>query len=406
MNEILVPAAAEWIMEKLNAAGHEAYAVGGCVRDSLLGREPEDWDITTSAKPEQVKAIFERTIDTGILHGTVTVLVNHVGYEITTYRVDGEYGDGRHPNSVEFTSNVLEDLKRRDFTINAMAYCKQSGLVDAFGGREDLKNGIVRCVGNASDRFGEDALRILRAIRFSAQLDFQIEEETFQAIAGVAPNMARVSRERIMAELTKLLVSAHPGRIRLVHELGISPYISEGFWKTGAVKTERIAGLPARKALRWAGFLRELDGAAAAAVCRELKMDNDTTNTVKILVSMWREKIPVNRPAIRRVMSRLTPELFDDLLLFTAVFSDAGYVSQIEAVRRESEAIRAAKDCVRFKDMAVSGKDLIAAGMKPGPGLGRTLQELFEMVLDHPEWNEKERLMRAAFEKTNLSTRF
>ena len=187
MNErIQIPQHAKEILERLNQHGFEAYVVGGCVRDSLLGRQPEDWDITTSARPEQVKAIFGRTIDTGIQHGTVTIMRGKTGYEVTTYRIDGEYEDSRHPKNVEFTSNLTEDLKRRDFTINAMAYNPKEGLVDVFGGEEDLKAGIVRCVGFAMDRFTEDALRILRALRFSAQLGFGIEENTWNAIKRIS----------------------------------------------------------------------------------------------------------------------------------------------------------------------------------------------------------------------------
>ena len=195
--QIQIPRQVEQIIRTLNENGYEAYAVGGCVRDTLLGREPEDWDITTSARPEQVKALFRRTIDTGIQHGTVTVMLNRTGYEVTTYRIDGEYEDGRHPKQVEFTANLLEDLRRRDFTINAMAYSHETGIVDAFGGVEDLERRVIRCVGDAMERFTEDALRILRAIRFSAQLDFVIEEETQKAISVIAPNLAKVSRERV-----------------------------------------------------------------------------------------------------------------------------------------------------------------------------------------------------------------
>ena len=216
--EIRIPAPAEEIINKLNEHGYEAYVVGGCVRDMLLGREPGDWDITTSALPEQVKEVFRRTVDTGIQHGTVTVMMGKEGYEVTTYRIDGEYSDGRHPNSVEFTPDLVEDLKRRDFTINAMAYNSHTGFVDKFGGVEDLQKGIIRCVGEPMDRFTEDALRILRAIRFSAQLGFSIEERTYEAIKVIAPNMVHVSKERIQVELTKLLLSSHPDYISLVYE--------------------------------------------------------------------------------------------------------------------------------------------------------------------------------------------
>ena len=183
--KIQIPAAAQEIVEKLCEHGYEAYLVGGCVRDMLLGREPGDWDITTSAKPEEVKAVFRRTVDTGIKHGTVTVMMGKEGYEVTTFRIDGDYTDGRHPDSVTFTPDLIEDLKRRDFTINAMAYNRDRGLVDAFGGRKDLEDGVIRCVGAAEERFTEDALRILRAIRFSAQLGFEIEEHTENAIKKI-----------------------------------------------------------------------------------------------------------------------------------------------------------------------------------------------------------------------------
>ena len=210
------------IIHRLQKEGYDAYAVGGCVRDTLLGREPKDWDITTSARPEIVKSLFSHTIDTGIQHGTVTVMLDHVGYEVTTYRIDGEYEDSRHPKEVIFTGNLVEDLKRRDFTINAMAYNDESGLVDAFEGEQDLKKGIIRCVGNPHDRFGEDALRMLRAVRFAAQLGFSIEERTKVAVADLAPTLAKVSAERIQMELVKLLTSANPQEMREVYELGLS----------------------------------------------------------------------------------------------------------------------------------------------------------------------------------------
>ena len=255
--QIIIPKQVEEILAGLRADGYEAFAVGGCVRDTLLGRVPGDWDITTSARPEQVKKVFGKTIDTGLQHGTVTVMREHVGYEITTYRIDGEYEDARHPKEVAFTSDLKEDLRRRDFTINAMAYSHETGIVDIFGGMKDLKEGVVRCVGNAVERFTEDALRILRAIRFSAQLNFTIEDETYAALTVIAPNLANVSKERIQAELTKTLLSDHPERILLVEETGMSPYISAGFHSVFGTNIGRVreacmraSGLPARKSLR------------------------------------------------------------------------------------------------------------------------------------------------------------
>ena len=217
-----IPSGAEIILNTLEQHGYEAYVVGGCVRDSILGRCPDDWDITTSASPEQVKALFRRTVDTGLQHGTVTVLIEKEGFEVTTYRVDGDYEDGRHPKEVRFTSNLKEDLKRRDFTINAMAYHPERGLVDLFGGVNDMEKKVIRCVGDPMERFQEDALRILRAVRFSAQLGFTIEASTKEAIGALAPNLKLVSAERIQVELVKLLVSPNPDYLRAAYETGVT----------------------------------------------------------------------------------------------------------------------------------------------------------------------------------------
>ncbi len=223
--KIQMPEKVNYIIEALLAAGHEAYAVGGCVRDSLLNRTADDWDITTSASPYEVKALFRRTVDTGIQHGTVTVMLDKDGFEVTTYRIDGEYEDGRHPKQVSFTKELAEDLRRRDFTINAMAYNDAVGMVDIFGGTEDLERKIIRCVGVAGERFDEDALRILRAYRFSAQLGFTIEEETRRAAAERAQNLKKISAERIRVELTKLLLSAHPDRLLMAWEDGVTQMV-------------------------------------------------------------------------------------------------------------------------------------------------------------------------------------
>lgn len=224
MMRIDLPQNVNFIIDTLYEHGFEAYAVGGCVRDSLLGRTPQDWDITTSAKPAQVKAIFDHTIDTGIQHGTVTVMLEHVGYEVTTYRIDGEYEDARHPKEVTFTSNLKLDLERRDFTINAMAYNHRAGLVDEFDGIADLKAHVIRCVGCAHDRFSEDALRMFRAVRFAAQLGFDIEAQTKAAIKELAPALSKVSAERIQVELVKLLTSDHPQMMRDLYELDSQRY--------------------------------------------------------------------------------------------------------------------------------------------------------------------------------------
>ncbi len=227
--KIRLPEEVKNIIETLQSAGFEAYAVGGCVRDAILGRKPQDWDITTSAKPEDVKDLFKRTLDTGIKHGTVTIMVDREGYEVTTYRIDGEYEDCRHPKEVTFTTQLSEDLLRRDFTINAMAYNEKEGLVDLFGGREDLEKGVIRCVGEATERFDEDALRILRAFRFAAQLGFEIEEKTFAAAKEKAPNLKKVSAERIRTELNKILLSSGPDRLFEAREAGVTKIVLPEF---------------------------------------------------------------------------------------------------------------------------------------------------------------------------------
>ena len=219
---INLPKDVSTIIDTLQKAGYEAYAVGGCVRDTVLGRVPQDWDITTSAEPAKIKALFRKTIDTGIKHGTVTVLINRTGYEVTTYRIDGEYEDSRHPKSVEFTDNLKLDLERRDFTINAMAYNDSQGLVDEFGGIRDLEAKVIRCVGKPGERFDEDALRMLRAVRFSGQLGFVIEADTRQAMVERAENLQKISAERIRTELTRLLVSRDAGMLREAYAAGMT----------------------------------------------------------------------------------------------------------------------------------------------------------------------------------------
>ena len=227
--KLRIPAEVKYILDILKGRGFEAYIVGGCVRDAVLARTPNDWDITTSARPEDVKAAFRRTVDTGIAHGTVTVLVHDESFEVTTYRIDGAYEDGRHPSSVTFTPNLTDDLMRRDFTVNAMAYNEKDGLVDPYGGMDDLQRKCIRCVGDPDERFSEDALRVLRAVRFSAQLGFSIENETLKALSRHAENLRKISAERIQTELVKLLVSPHPGMIRTLYETGITRVILPEF---------------------------------------------------------------------------------------------------------------------------------------------------------------------------------
>lgn len=410
---IKIPPQVEWILKKLRDSGYEAFAVGGCVRDTILNRTPGDWDITTSAKPMEVKAVFGKTVDTGLQHGTVTVIRDHVGYEITTYRIDGEYEDGRHPREVAFTSDLKEDLRRRDFTINAMAYSPETGLVDIFGGLEDLENRTIRCVGNAIERFTEDALRIMRAVRFASQLDFAIEEETYRALSGIAPNLAHVSKERIQVELTKTLLSGRPQGVMIMEDTGMSPYMTAGFpaifskaGESGIKLEERLkrsAFLPREKSLRYAVFLGHLGEKGACTILKELKLDNDTIRRVKTLVRFMEEALPGDGPSLRRMMSQMEDSLFDSLLLMRkTVFPD-----QMEDVRKTEARCRRVRergDCIRLKDLAVTGNDLIAAGMKPGKEMGERLRYLFELVLTEPALNDRESLLKAAFDARKEQT--
>ena len=423
-----IPQEASRILERLHERGYEAYIVGGCVRDMMLGRQPEDWDITTNALPGQVKAVFGRTIDTGIKHGTVTVMMKGRGFEVTTYRIDGAYSDGRHPDSVAFTPSLEEDLKRRDFTINAMAFNRSEGLVDLFEGREDLRRGIIRCVGNPMERFEEDALRILRAIRFSAQLGFAIEEETGRAIRTLAPTLERVSRERVQTELTKLLLSAHPEQIQLVYEMGAAPFVSQAFLQAGMpgmLSTPPYAlghriphSVPMVKHLRWAAFLASAGPALAVQVLKGLKMDNDTTNRVRVLTehlgksvipAAMRESRETEKTALRRLLNALGPELLSDLLTLKRCFAreaDCGgavniwpegiaqeETAYLERVQSLTEEILESGDCFSLRSLAVTGNDVIQAGVTPGREVGHVLSRLLNLVLEDPARNEKKWLL-------------
>lgn len=434
--QIALPENVKKIIEVLEAAGYEAFAVGGCVRDSVLGRVPADWDITTSARPEQVKALFRRTIDTGIQHGTVTVMMDKEGYEVTTYRIDGEYTDGRHPDAVSFTADLTEDLKRRDFTINAMAYSDKQGLVDVFGGIEDLQQGIIRAVGNPAERFEEDALRIMRAVRFAAQLGFQIDEETKKAAAALAENLRKVSAERIQVELVKLLVSPYPGMLRTAWELGITKVVLPEFdammetpqnnphhnCNVGEHTLKALEFVDAEKVLRLAMLChdfgkpqtrQEKDGIdhfyghskvscdMAVDMMHRLKFDNDTLGKVKRLVLYHDMRPQADDRSVRRAVNKVGEELFAPLLQVMGADvlaqSEEGKMQklmELDKVHEIYEGILARKECVSMKMLAVTGRDLIAAGMKPGKELGAVLQAMLEHVIEYPQHNTKEYLIK------------
>ena len=437
--QIKLPQKVKYIISQLEAAGFEAYAVGGCVRDSLLGREPDDWDVTTSAKPQQVKEVFRHTIDTGIQHGTVTVMLDHEGFEVTTYRIDGEYEDSRHPKEVIFTANLVEDLKRRDFTINAMAYNDRSGIVDAFGGMEDLDKGVIRCVGEARERFREDALRMLRAVRFSAQLGFVIADDTRAAITELAPSLVKISAERIQVELVKLLMSKHPDYMRDAYQLGITqivlPELDEAFltkqnnphhmYSVGEHLMQTLLHTEADKSIRIAALLHDIgkprtkttdaDGIdhfyghaqlgekMAFDVLKRLKFDNDTITKVRKYVQYHDYDIEPNPKSVRRAINKIGEAYFAQVLvlkkadaLAQSTYQREEKLEHLATVWNLYEEILNQRQCVSLKTLAITGNDLIALGVPKGKMIGSMLQELLEDVIQNPEHNTHEFLVEYA----------
>lgn len=443
--KIELPRKVVLIIKNLQRHGYEAYAVGGCVRDSVLNRKPEDWDITTSAKPEQVKRIFRRTVDTGIEHGTVTVLIGKDGFEVTTYRVDGLYEDGRHPKEVTFTNQLEEDLKRRDFTINAMAYNDEARLVDPFGGMKDLNSHLIRCVGDPKERFSEDALRILRAVRFSAQLAFPIEEETSDAIRELAGNLEKISAERIQTELVKLLISDHPERMQDAWELGITKVVlpewdamvgvkqntphhrydvaAHTIRAMQSVKNDKVLrltmlfhdmGKPVMKTTDETGR-DHFKGHAIASeeiaktVMKRLKFDNDTIRKVAKLVCYHDYRMDATGPEVRRAMNKIGVELFPYYLAVrladTKAQSSYERREKLENIIQIRELYQTAlrnRECVTLKGLAVTGTDLMQLGVAPGKGLGILLEELLDKVIEDPTWNTKKRLCDYVKERAGI----
>ena len=404
MLKINVPKNVKLIINILEKNGYEAYAVGGCVRDAILLKEPNDWDITTSAMPEDVKKIFNKTIDTGIKHGTVTVLIERTGYEVTTYRIDGEYEDGRHPKSVEFTSNLIEDLKRRDFTINAMAYSDKKGVVDAFDGIGDLEKKVIKCVGNPEDRFNEDALRILRAVRFSAVLDFDIEKNTKKAIIKLAENLNKISKERIQVELEKLLMSNHPEKLKTAYETGITKVILDEVDKINSLgkldeTLNLIRKMPVNHYLRWSALLNHCDKSTVANILRGLKFDNKTINIVSRIVDAVNHELPHDRAGVRKLIYLIGEDIFKEYIEFMEIYISYMYKEDLEIqeqiifVKNEYFDILDKKECISLKMLAINGRDLIELGAGRGAEVGEGLNMLLNKVLEDSSLNTKEKLI-------------
>ena len=442
---IRLPADVAALLAMLRDAGFPAYTVGGCVRDVLLGITPHDWDICTSALPDQMQQVFKdlHTVETGLKHGTLTVVVNHVPYEITTFRVDGEYTDHRHPDSVSFVDNIAEDLSRRDFTVNAMAWSPSSGLVDLFGGREDLAAGVIRCVGDPALRFDEDALRILRALRFASVYDFSIDPATDAAARKLAPSLHGVTGERIREELLKLLCGKGVGRILRAYPDVLSEIIPEirpmigydqqnhhhsyDLWEHTVRAVENV---PAEADFRLAMLLHDtgkpivrttdehgeghykghqaVSAEIAERAADALRLDNATRDRVILMVRYHdiplrteTGEINLNRSFLLRKLNRFGEKDLRALIrIHRADRIATGYSSPEREDRRMMErldaldALLAEQPCFTLKDLAVNGRDLQAEGLR-GKEIGETLQRLLEAVMDGTLENTRDVLLQA-----------
>ncbi len=431
-----LPSYVEAALSRLHQAGFEAWIVGGCVRDALLGRVPEDFDLTTSARPEQIQAVFSecRLHDTGIRHGTVTVVLEGEPLEITTYRVDGSYSDARHPDGVTFTSSLKEDAARRDFTINAMAYAPQKGLQDFFGGQADLKEGILRCVGEPEKRFREDALRILRALRFASVLGFSLEEGTADAVHRCKEQIKEVSVERISVELEKLLCGKNAGSVlltfpdvfgvilpELLPMVGFCQHNSHHCYDLLTHTAVSVDAAPPRFPLRLAMLLHDVgkpecfsmgeDGEGhfyghahrsmelAEEILKRLRIRRKTREEVCQLIRYHDAVLPLEPKLLRRWLSKLGEELFWELLAVQRADTMAlapSFCTRKEALDRVEESmhsILAETPCLRVRDLAVGGRELLAMGFS-GKVIGETLQNLLQFVQDGVIVNEKNAILQ------------
>lgn len=384
------------ILERLSAKGYSAYAVGGCVRDTLLGILPHDWDITTSALPEEILAVFsdEHTIPTGLKHGTVTVMKNHMPFEVTTFRIDGAYSDSRHPESVTFSDRISDDLSRRDFTINALAWNRENGIVDCFSGIEDLEKGLIRAVGTPEKRFEEDALRILRGYRFASQLGFEIEENTRKALISESPRLKNISRERVSAEFCRLITSK--GAIRVLEMLesdGILPYILSGepYHLPPRDVLCRLDTLPGELEDRLALLLRGNEPEAVREWLRSLRLSNKQYGDIVTLADLdGLSSLPQNAYGGRKLLSACG--VLAERMLSVA----ACHGADVEALMTATRAAAAQNDPVTVGALRIGGKDLITEGIAKGAEIGRILAELLELVLSDPARNTREQLLTEA----------
>lgn len=385
------------IIDRLESRGFEAYIVGGSVRDALIGKEPYDFDVTTSALPEETLAVFSdhRTIPTGLKHGTVTVISSGKPIEVTTFRIDGEYTDSRHPDSVAFTDDITADLSRRDFTVNAMAYNEKRGLVDPFGGQNDLKEGIIRAVGDPEKRFCEDALRIMRAFRFSAQLGFEIEKNTLEAAYALRAGLENIARERISAEFLKLICSREPSRtLQIMQENDILRYVLGDYTPSTRV-CAALGASPATERVRLGILMSECPENTARKILASLRLSNKLTSNTLSIAKRSADRLCGNEIAARRFIGS-SGELCEETLAAARVLGNLD-----EDFAKSVTQFLSQKVCATSADLAINGSHLVKIGIK-GKAVGKTLDYLLEQVIEAPERNEEQTLIALArqFNKT------
>ena len=398
-----IPAQANTLIYLLEQYGFEAYLVGGCVRDSLLGLAPQDWDVCTSARPADLLRCFseKRTLPTGIRHGTITVWESGVPFEVTSFRIDGIYSDRRHPDSIRFTGSLKEDLARRDFTVNAMAFHPQKGIFDYFGGREDLNEGKLRCVGDPKIRFSEDALRMLRALRFAACYGFQIVLETADAVHAQHPFLKGVSPERIQSELSRLLCGRAAGQtLRQFPDVlcTLIPQIDPAAMPALLPSVcRRLDRCPASLSLRLAVLLEGcgLDSPVAGAVLSSLRFDRRTASHVRFLLDTSEEKLPDSPVEVKRQLRRWGAELFFEWIALKQS-EELSPKKELEKACETAKTIQKERQCYQVKDLCITGSDLTAAGLPEGPAVGKALSRLCDQVIEGSLPNERQALLHAA----------
>ena len=394
---IAIPAEVRQVLSRLNQGGYEAFLVGGCVRDSLLGAVPKDWDVATSALPRQTLAAMDglRVIETGLRHGTVTVIPDTLPVEVTTYRVDGAYTDHRRPDCVTFTRNLEEDLKRRDFTINALAYSESASIIDYFGGQDDLHSRLIRCVGDPDRRFSEDALRILRALRFSSELGFSIHPDTAAAMARGRELLSFVAVERVCAELKRLVCGQNAGAVLTQYGAVLAAVLPEvDDWQRQAAFVQKA---PAHEvSLRLAALLSGSSPDEAEKVLRRLRFDRRTISTVTRLLQFQKESPLSTRLEMKQMLYRFGAEFLSKLLRFQRVLAPESHVPQLTNAENLLQDVLASGECWSLSMLAVDGSDLLRAGAPHGKTLGRCLNELLRLVMDGTLPNEKQALLSHA----------